>query len=130
MPCLALLPKGAGQRLYPLREAFNGRRYVVRNGIFWRAVPDDPPPWRTVYDQAQRWLRAGCFDLLAPDVRAVLRPAAGRGEEPTAAVLDSRTLRSTPESGKRAGRNGHRRTRGPKLHGGRWTRLALCRPCR
>src|SRR5689334_25382866 len=71
---------------------------------------------RTIYDQAQRWLRAGCFEMLAHDLRAVLRLAAGRGEEPSAAILDSRTLRGTPESGARAGWDGHKRTRGSKLH--------------
>src|SRR5947209_11187276 len=56
------------------------------------------------------------FEMLAHDLRAVLRLAAGRGEEPSAAILDSRTLRSTPESGARAGWDGHKRTRGSKLH--------------
>jgi transposase len=54
--------------------------------------------------------------MLAHDLRAVLRLAAGRAEEPSAAVLDSRTLRSTPESGARAGWDGHKRTRGSKRH--------------
>ena len=60
--------------------------------------------------------RAGCFEMLAHDLRAVLRLAAGREAEPSAAVWDSRTLRSTPESGARAGWDGHKRTRGSKLH--------------
>lgn len=115
-PYLTLLPEGAGQREHPLREVFDGLRYVVRHGIPWRAMPNDLPPWHAVYDQAQRWLRAGCFEMLAHDLRAVLRLAAGREEEPSAAVLDSRTLRSTPESGTRAGWDGHERTRGSKLH--------------
>jgi transposase len=115
-PYLILLPEHAGQRTHRLREVFNGLRYVVRYGITWRAMPNDLPPWHAVYDQAQRWLRAGCFEMLAHDLRAVLRLAAGRAEEPSAAVLDSRTLRSTPESGARAGWDGHKRTRGSKLH--------------
>jgi transposase len=116
VPYLTLLPEDAGQREHPLREVFNGLRYLVRYGIAWRAMPNDLPPWHAVYDQAQRWLRAGCFERLAHDLRAVLRLAAGRAEEPSAAVLDSRTLRSTPESGHRAGWDGHKRTRGSKLH--------------
>ena len=116
VPYLTLLPETAGQRTHLLREAFNGLRYVVRHGIPWRAMPHDLPPWHAVYDQAMRWLRAGCFEMLAHDLRAVLRPAAGRGEEPSAAILDSRTLRSTPESGARAGWDGYKRTRGSKLH--------------
>jgi transposase len=117
-PYLALLPEGAGQqRDYPLREVFNGLRYIVKTGAPWRWMPHDLPPWAAaVYQQAQRWLNAGCFEQLADDLRAVLRLAAGRGAEPSAAVLDSRTLRSTPESGARAGYDGARRKRGSKLH--------------
>ena len=69
-----------------------------------------------VYQQAQHWLAAGCFDALAADLRAVLRLAAGRQAEPSAVILDSRTLRSTPESGMRAGYDGAKRKRGSKLH--------------
>src|SRR5918993_1525731 len=115
-PYLTLLPEDAGQREHPLREVFNGLRYVVRNGIPWRAMPNDLPPWAAVYQQAQRWLRAGSFEALAHDLRALLRVAAGRAPEPTAAVLDSRTLRSTPESGQRAGYDGAQRKRGSKVH--------------
>ncbi|MBI0539800.1 IS5 family transposase, partial [Roseomonas sp. KE2513] len=115
-PYLTLLLENAGQREHPLREVFNGLRYLVRYGVAWRAMPNDLPPWHAVYDQAQRWLRAGCFEVLVQDLRAVLRLAQGRAEEPSAAVLDSRTLRSTPESGSRAAWDGHKRTRGSKLH--------------
>jgi transposase len=115
-PYLTLLPDSAKQRQHSLREAFNGLRYLVRYGVAWRAMPNDLPPWHAVYDQAQRWLRACCFEMLAADLRAVLRLADGRTEEPTAAVLDSRTLRSTPESGARAAWDGHKRMRGSKLH--------------
>ena len=115
-PYLCLLREDAKQREHPRREVFNGLRYVVKNGIPWRAMPHDLPPWAAVYQQAERWRRAGCFEMLAQDLRAVLRLAAGRAEEPSAAVLDSRTLRSTPESGSRAGGDGHKRTRGSKLH--------------
>jgi transposase len=114
-PYLCLLREDAPQRSHSLREVFNGLRYLVRYGVAWRAMPNDLPPWHIVYDQAQRWLRAGCFEMLAHDLRAVLRLAAGRAGEPSAAVLDSRTLRSTPESGNRAGYDGAKRKRGSKL---------------
>ena len=116
VPYLTLLPEDARQREHPLREVFNGLRYVVRYGVAWRAMPNDLPPWHAVYDQARRWLRAGCFEMLVHDLQAVLRLAQGRPKEPSAAVLDSRTLRSTPESGGRAAWDGHKRTRGSKLH--------------
>src|SRR5918998_3870409 len=115
-PYLTLLPEDAGQREHSLREVFNGLRYIIKTGAPWRWMPNDLPPWAAVYQQAQRWLNAGCFEELAHDLRAVLRLAAGRSEEPSAAVLDSRTLRSTPESGARAGYDGAKRKKGSKLH--------------
>ena len=115
-PYLTLLPEAAGQRGHSLREVFNGLRYVLKTGAPWRWMPNDLPPWAAVYQQAQRWLAAGCFEALADDLRAVLRLAQGRTAEPSAAILDSRTLRSTPESGERAGYDGAKRKRGSKLH--------------
>lgn len=115
-PYLTLVREDAGQRAHPLREVFNGLRYVVKTGAPWRWMPHDLPPWAAVYQQAQRWLSAGCFEQLAEDLRAVLRLAAGRKAEPSAAILDSRTLRATPESGERAGYDGAKRKQGSKLH--------------
>ena len=75
-------------------------------------MPHDLPPWSTVYQQTQRWLRAGVFEAIVHDLRAVLRLAAGRAEAPSAAIFDARTLQSSPESGARAGYDGHKRRRG------------------
>jgi transposase len=115
-PYLCLLPEDAAQRSHPLREVFNGLRYIIKTGAPWRWMPNDLPPWAAVYQQAQRWLAAGCFEALADDLRAVLRLAAGRSEEPSAAIIDSRTLRSSPESGTRGGYDGAKRKKGSKLH--------------
>ena len=115
-PYLTLLPEEAGQREHALREVFNGLRYVVKTGAPWRWMPNDLPPWAAVYQQAQRWLAAGCFEALAEDLRAVLRLAVGRKSQPSATSLDSRTLRSSPESGTRAGYDGAKRKKGSKLH--------------
>ena len=115
-PYLTLLPEEAGQRDHLLREVFNGLRYILKTGAPWRWMPNDLPPWAAIYQQAQRWLAGGCFEALADDLRAVLRLAAGRAAEPSAAILDSRTLRSSPESGQRAGYDGAKRKKGSKLH--------------
>jgi transposase len=115
-PYLTLLPEGVPQRSHSLREVFNGLRYIVKTGAPWRWMPNDLPPWEIVYQQAQRWLKAGCFDALVEDLRSILRLAAGRTEQPSAAIIDSRTLRSTPESGARAAYDGAKRKKGSKLH--------------
>jgi transposase len=115
-PYLTLMTLAAPQRRHDLREVFNALRWLVRTGSPWRYLPNDLPPWPAVHQQTQRWLAAGCFEAIVDDLRAVLRVAAGRAPQPTAVVLDGRTLRSTPESGQRAGYDGHKRTKGSKLH--------------
>lgn len=115
-PYLTLMTEDAPQREHSLREVFNGLRYIVRTGCQWRLMPNDLPPWFTVYQQTQRWLKAGVFEAMAHDLRAVLRLAAGRTAQPSAAILDARTLQSTPESGSRAGYDGHKKRRGSKVH--------------
>jgi transposase len=115
-PYLALLHEDAPQRTHELREVFDGLRWVVRTGSPWRYIPHDLPPWEVVYQQTQRWLKAGVFEEMVHDLRALLRLVQGRASEPTAAVFDSRTLRSTPESGARSGYDGAKRKKGSKVH--------------
>jgi len=115
-PYLTLMTEDAPQRDHSLREVFNGLRWIVRAGAPWRMMPNDLPPWYTVYQQTQRWIKAGVFEAIVHDLRALLRLAKGRKERPTAAIFDSRTLQSSPESGQRAGYNGHKRKRGSKTH--------------
>lgn len=115
-PYLTLITEDAPQREYSLREVFNGLRWIIRTGAPWRLMPNDLPPWHAVYDQTQRWLKAGVFESMVHDLRQLLRLAEGRNPEPTAAILDSRTLQSTPESGARAGYDGAKRKKGNKVH--------------
>jgi transposase len=115
-PYLTLMREDAPQRDYALREVFNGLRWLVRTGAAWRLMPHDLPPWWTVHQQMQRWLRAGVFEAMVHDLRVLLRLAAGRDEQPTATIFDGRTLQSTPESGTRAGYDGAKRKNGSKVH--------------
>ena len=61
-PSLTLMNEDAPQREHSLREVFNGLRSIVRTGVPWRMMPNDLPPWHTVYQQPQRWLKAGVFE--------------------------------------------------------------------
>jgi transposase len=115
-PYLALIRPDAAQRRYPLREAFNALRWIVRAGAPWRLLPTNFPPWPVVYRQTRRWIDAGCFEAVTHDLRELLRLASGRAPQPTAVVLDSRTVQSTPESGHRAGWDGAKRRKGTKTH--------------
>lgn len=115
-PYLTLLAADAPQRRHDLREVFNALRWLVRAGAPWRLLPNDLPPWPAVHQQTQRWIAAGCFEAIVHDLRAVLRQADGRAPQPTAVILDGRTLQSTPESGHRAGYDGHKRKKGSKIH--------------
>jgi len=115
-PYLTLMKTDAPQREHNLREVFNGLRWIVRTGSPWRYMPNDLPPWHTVYQQAQRWIAAGVFERMVEDLRLVLRLIAGRRDQPSAAVMDSRTLQSMPESGHRAGYDGAKKKKGSKIH--------------
>jgi transposase len=115
-PYLTLMKEDAPQREHSLREVFNAMRYLVRAGCPWRMIPNDLPPWHIVYEQARRWMKAGCFEALAHDLRILLRLFAGRQGQPTAVILDGRTMQSTPESGSRGGYDGYKRRKGSKVH--------------
>jgi transposase len=100
-PYLALIREDSPQREHDLRAIYNALRWVVCAGAPWRMIPNDLPPWAAVYQQVQRWIKAGVFEEMVHDLREILRIAASREANPTAVVIDSRTLRSTPERGHR-----------------------------
>lgn len=106
----------APQRGHSLRELFNALRYVVKTGCPWRFLPNDFPPWTAVYQQARRWIDGGVFEQIAHDLRVILRFIEGRDDQPSAVILDGRTLQSTPESGGRAGYDGAKKKKGSKVH--------------
>lgn len=116
VPYLSLMEESAPQRKYPLRELFNAVRWLVRTGSPWRLLPHDLPPWTAVYQQTRRWVKAGCFEAMAQDLRQLARVLAGRQAQPSAVIIDSRTIQSTPESGGRGGYDGHKRRKGSKVH--------------
>jgi transposase len=104
-PYLTLMSNDAPQRRYELREMFNALRWMARAGASWRMLPTNFPPWEL-----------GCFEAMVSDLRSVIRVAQGRSGQPSAVILDGRTLQSTCESGPRAGYDGYKRKRGSKVH--------------
>jgi transposase len=115
-PYLTLMRGDAPQRTHDLREVFNALRWLARAGAGWRLMPTNFPPWPAVYQQWRRWQKGGVFEATVHDLRVILRLVEGRTSQPSAAVFDSRTLRSSPESGARAGFDGHKKTKGSKVH--------------
>jgi transposase len=116
VPYLSLMTPEAPQRRHELREVFNALRWIVRAGSPWRLLPTNFPPWEAVYQQTRRWLDAGIFEMMAHDLRMLLREATDRMPQPRAVILDSRTVQSTPESGAGAGFDGHKKRKGRKTH--------------
>lgn len=94
-PYLALIDEQAPQRRHSLREVFNALRWLARAGAAWRMLPNDLPPWPVVYQQFRRWEEAGCFEALVSDMRSIIRTAEGRCGQPSAVILDGRTLQSS-----------------------------------
>ena len=115
-PYLALIDEHAPQRRHSLREVFNALRWLARAGASWRMLPNDLPPWAVVYQQFRRWSDAGCFEAMVKDMRSIIRFAQGRQGQPSAVILDGRTLQSSCESGPRAGYDGYKRRKGSKVH--------------
>jgi transposase len=127
-PSLTVMTEDAPQREQSLRDVFNGVRWMVRMGAQWRMMSHAMPPWAAVSQQTQRWLKAGVFEAIVNDLRAVLRLAQGRNAQPSATMCDRRTLPSSPESGHRAGSDGATRRTGSNVHlaGVPWDMCWLC----
>ena len=115
-PYLTLMDPDAPQREHSLRDLFNALRWIVRSGAPWRYLPSDFPPWSAVYQQMRRWMAAGVFEQMVHDLRVLLRICEDRAADPTAVIFDGRVMQSTPESGARAGYDGHKRKKGSKVH--------------
>ena len=116
LPYLLLSPKDTGQRKYPIREILNALLWVAHTGAQRGYLPHDVPPAETARQQAHRWFAAVCFKNAAHDLRLLCRVEKFRDDDPTAIIIDSRTLQSTPESGHRTGFDGAKKRKGTKVH--------------
>ncbi len=97
-------PKPGGRpAVHPRREIVDAVLYVLRNGIVWRALPHDLIPWQTAYDYVRRWRLDGTWAQLNDAFRKRERVRQGRAAQPTGAILDSQSAKTTEQGGLAAG---------------------------
>lgn len=96
----------------PSNSDMTSRKFSKPCAEWCAREPHDLPSWEIVYQQTRRWIEAGCFEAMAHDLCALPHLKEGQTPDPSAAILDNRTLQSTPTSGARAGYDGAKRKRG------------------
>ena len=117
LPALPNFDEGGGPTARPPFAGNLQRPALVGAGrVPVAPAPHDLAPWQAIHQQTMRGTKAGSFEAMAQDLRAILRLLVGRQEQPTAAIYDSRTLQWTPESGERAGYDGAKKRKGSKVH--------------
>jgi len=100
---------------HPRRHILNAIFYHLRAGGAWRLLPHDFPPWRTVYDYFRQWRQCGWWDKLHERLRQQVRAQAGKHTAPTAAILDSQTVKTADQAGLR-GYDAAKKVNGRKRH--------------
>lgn len=100
---------------YPRRQVLDACVYVLRSGCSWRMLPKDFPSWQAVYKTFRRWLARGLFEAMYDELRKLWRRRQRRAVDPTAAVLDSQSVKTSPQGGPK-GYDAGKKVKGRKRH--------------
>ena len=108
-PLLPAEKPGGRHRLYPMREIINGLRYLLRSGCAWRLLPHDFPHWRAVYEYFRVWKKDDTWLEIHDYLHERLREKMPREKQPSAAIVDSQSVKTTEKGGRREAMTGQRK---------------------